>query len=521
MNHALMERLESLGRPRILVVGDLILERDVIAKSERSAEDTRVVKLRSSRRDHALGGAGRVAKMLHDLGAEVRLIAGLGDDSDAEIARALCEESKIDDRLVVMLKDRPTSLRERFLVEVRGKREPELRFKVEHLISDSILGEAESFLWQHLAEAVAESDLVIISDHDCGVCSPSLLRSLITACRTLGVSVIADPGRSVDLAKFEGVNALVTNRLESQIATGSVLRTLDDAPPVGRQLIESLRLECSILTLDRDGMAVIPAKGRASLIPGKGRAVVDVETTSQTVFAVLGLCLAAEANYLEAAEIACISGGLDFQTRGVASLSRDDLVREVGRDSTKTRNKHYTLEKLLAEVALRRQAGQKIVFTNGCFDLVHPGHVRLLREAADLGDFLIVGVNSDDSVRKLKGPNRPMNALAARVEFLEAIECVDAVMAFEGDTPLELIQAIMPNILVKGDNHALKDVVGREVVKRTGGRVVLVPQYEGHSATQIVHGAKNRTLTLHAPSTTTPGPMSQRSKKPSEKKPKS
>ena len=521
MNHALMERLESLGRPRILVVGDLILERDVIAKSERSRDEPGVVKLRSTRRVHGLGGAGRIAVLLHELGAEVRLIAGLGDDSDAEIARALCDESKIDDRLVVMLDDRPTSLRERFFVESKGKRAPELRFKVDHLISDPILAEAESYLWHHLAEAVAESDLVIISDHDCGVCAPSLLQSVITACRTLGVRVIADPGRSSDLAKFEGVSALVTNRLESQLATGSPIRKLEDAPRAGRQLIDTLKIECSIIALDQDGMAVVPAKGRASLIPGKGRATVDVESTSQATFAALGLCLAAGATYQESAEIAAMADGLLLDTQGIAPLSRDALVRELGRDPAKSRNKLFSLETLLAEVAQRRQAGQKIVFTNGSFDVIQSGQVRLLREAASLGDFLIVGVCSDQSPKTLKGPNRSMNPLSARAEFLEAIECVDAVMPFEGDSPLDLIKAIVPDILVDENDQALKDVVGRDVVERAGGRVVLIPRFEGPSATHIVHGEKHRTLTLHAPSVTAPGPMSRRSKKPSEKKPKS
>ena len=520
MKYALMERVESLGQPRILVVGDLILERDVFGTVERTAGDIAVAQLRSSHRVHRLGGAGRVAAMLHELGAEVRLIAGLGDDSDAEIARDLCEESKIDDRLVVILDDRPTSLQERFLVEVKGRREPELRFKVDHHTTNPIPGEVESFLWQHLAEAVAESDLVMISDHDCGLCSPSLLRSLITACRTLGVRVIADSCPSVDLAKFEGVHALVTNRLEAQIATGLLLRKSDDAPRVGHKLLETLKMECSIITLDRAGMAVIPVKGRESLIPGKGRVVDEIEEAGETVFAVLGLCLAAEADYQEAATVANFAVGLDLDKRGLPWLNRDDLIRELGSESFKTRNKHYSIEKLLAEVALLREAGQTVVFTNGCFDLIHPGHVRLLREASSLGDFLIVGVNSDESVRKLKGPTRPINSVEARVEVLEAIECVDAVMVFETDTPLDLIKAIAPNVLVKGGDYALEDVVGREVVEDAGGRVLLVSLFEGHATTKIIHGASNRMLTLHAPSTTTPGPMSRRSKNPTEKKPK-
>ena len=521
MNHALLERVESVGRPRILVVGDLILERDVIAKKERSVGEDTGPHYRAMHRVHRLGGAGRLAAILSELGAEVRLIAGVGDDSEANIARALCDESKIDDRLVVDLDDRPTSLRERFMIEVKGRGAPEQRFAVDHVTTDSIPAEAESFLWQHLAEAVSESDLVMISDHDCGVVSPSLLRSLITACRTLGIRVIADACHGVDLAKFEGVEALLVDRLEAQIETGMALRKLEVAPRLGRELLEELKIDCSIMSLGHDGMAVVLSGDRESLIADKGSEVFPTDETNAIVFAVLGLCLTAGADYRDAAEAAHRAGGLDFRKKGIDGLNREDLIRELSRESSKSRNKRYSLEKLLAEVEDRRSRGERIVFTNGCFDLFQPGHVRLLSEASVLGDFLIVGLNSDESVKRIKGPNRPVNSEAARVEFLEAIECVDAVTVFEADTPFDLIKAIAPDVLVKGSDHALKDVVGRGIVEAAGGRVVLVTRFDGHSTKKIVHGPSNRTLTLHSPSMTTPAPMSRRPKKTSEKKPKS
>jgi D-beta-D-heptose 7-phosphate kinase / D-beta-D-heptose 1-phosphate adenosyltransferase len=256
-------------------------------------------------------------------------------------------------------------------------------------------------------------------------------------------------------------------------------------------------MEAVLVTLDRDGMALVRADGRADLLPTRPRQVYDITGAGDMVLSVVGLCIACGADYDEAAELGNIAGGLEVEKFGVALLSRTEILRDLVDHHHPEQSKLLDRKHLLSEVHRRRLAGQTIVFTNGCFDLLHPGHVRLLREAANQGDFLVVGLNSDASVRRLKGTNRPINPAEARAEVLSALKVVDAVTIFDEDTPLELITAIHPHVLVKGGDYRPDEVVGRREVEETGGRLVLIPTVEGHSTTTMVRRASERAITSH------------------------
>lgn len=505
MAHDLIRRVETLGHPRILVVGDLILDRYVWGYAERISQEAPVPLLRADQREHRLGGAASVATMLRALGAEVRLIGGVGRDAEAVIVRKLLADLGIDDRLVVTLDDRPTTLKERYIGRAQD-RHPQQMMRVDYETRDPLPAESESLLWEQIPEAVAQAEIVLISDYDKGVCTPSLVRSLITACRSLDVRVVADPIRSHDYSKYQGVHCMTPNRLEAQLATGMTISTPEDALAVGHKLLQSLKMECVLVTLDRDGMALVHGDGRALLVPTRPRQVYDITGAGDMVLSVVGLCLASGADYEEAAALGNVAGGLEVEKIGVALLSRQEILRDLLDHQRPEASKCFDREGLLAEINRRRDAGQSIVFTNGCFDLLHPGHVRLLRQASALGDFLIVGINSDASVRRLKGPHRPINAEDARAEVLAALECIDAVTIFDEDTPLELIEAILPDVLVKGGDYRPEEVVGREEVDAAGGRLVLIPLVAGHSTTRMVLRATDRTLTIHAPEPVPPVP---------------
>jgi D-beta-D-heptose 7-phosphate kinase/D-beta-D-heptose 1-phosphate adenosyltransferase len=232
------------------------------------------------------------------------------------------------------------------------------------------------------------------------------------------------------------------------------------------------------------------------------------------VLSVVGLCLAGGADYDEAAALGNVAGGLEVEKIGVALLSRQEILRDLIDHSRPEDGKRLDGPPLVAEVVRRRQAGQTIVFTNGCFDLLHVGHVRLLREAAALGDYLIVGLNSDAGVGRLKGPTRPVNPEEARAEVLAALECVDAVTVFDDDTPLSLIRAILPDVLVKGGDYRPDEVVGRAEVEAAGGRLVIVPLVEGHSTTRLIGRAAERTILAHPAESTPPSPIAQNVKSP-------
>ena len=518
MAHDLIRRVETLGHPRILVIGDLILDRYVWGDAERISQEAPVPLLRADHREHRLGGAASVATMLRALGAEVRLIGGVGRDTESVIVRKLLADFGIDDSLVVSLDDRPTTLKERYIGRAQD-RHPQQMMRVDYETRDPIPAEVESFIWQQIPEAVGQADLVLISDYDKGICTPSLLRSLITACRSLDVRVIADPIRSGDYSKYQGVHCMTPNRLEAQLATGMTIRTPEDALDVARNLLHSLKMECALVTLDRDGMALVHGDGRELLVPTRPRQVYDITGAGDMVLSVVGLCLACGADYEEAAALGNIAGGLEVEKIGVGTLTRQEILRDLLDHRKVDDGKRLDRETLLAEVRHRREAGQTIVFTNGCFDLLHPGHVRLLRQSAALGDYLIVGLNSDASVRRLKGDSRPINPEDARAEVLGALECVDAVTVFEEDTPQEMIGEIVPDVLVKGGDYQPEDVVGRETVESAGGRVVLIPLVEGHSTTGMVHRAADRIFKIHPAVPTVPVPNRRPSGTPVENQP--
>lgn len=496
MSHDLVRRVEALGSPKVLVVGDLILDRYIWGYAERISQEAPVPLLRADHREHRLGGAASVATMLSALGARIRLMGGVGRDQAAVVVRRLLNELGIDDRLVLDLEDRPTTLKERYVGRAQD-RHPQQMMRVDYEVRDPIPATAETILRAELAAAAEWADVVLISDYDKGVCTPSVITAVIEEARRAGVKVLVDPIRGSDYSRYRGVDCMTPNRLEAQLATGLTISHPDDALTVGRRLVETLGMEAVLVTLDRDGMALVRADGRAEIVPTRPRQVYDITGAGDMVLAVVGLSLASGADYDEAAALGNVAGGLEVEKFGVALLSREEILTDLMENHRPEGSKLLDRERLVRETRRRRDAGRKVVFTNGCFDLLHPGHVRLLRQAAALGDYLIVGLNSDESVRRLKGPSRPLNAEHARAEVLSALEAVDAVVVFDEDTPLELITALSPDVLVKGGDYTPDQVVGRDEVEAAGGRLVLIPLAEGHSTTGLMKRATDRSIMLH------------------------
>jgi D-beta-D-heptose 7-phosphate kinase/D-beta-D-heptose 1-phosphate adenosyltransferase len=510
MAHDLIRRLETLGNPRVLVVGDLVLDRYIWGFAERISQEAPVPLLRADQREHRLGGAASVATMLRSLGAEVRLMGGVGRDAEADLVRQMLAEQGIDDRLVLPQDDRTTTTKERYIGRAQD-RHPQQMIRVDYEVRDPIQAMVEARLHVELPAVMAWAEVVLISDYGKGICTPTLLRAVIDAAQTSGVRVVVDPIRSSDYSCYRGVHCMTPNRLEAQLASGMTIVRAEDALLVGKRLVETLAMEAVLITLDRDGMALVRADGRAELLPTRPRQVYDITGAGDMVLAVVGLCLANGADYDEAAALGNVAGGLEVEKFGAALLTREEVLRDLVDHHRPEGSKILDRDRLASEVHRRRLAGQSIVFTNGCFDILHPGHVRLLRHAATLGDFVVVGVNSDASVRRLKGSSRPINPVEARAEVLSALEPVDALTVFDEDTPLELIAAIRPDVLVKGGDYRPDEVVGRAEVEAAGGRVVLIPLVEGHSTTTTVQRASQRDRTpVPAPHLTRVGPAARR-----------
>lgn len=496
--HDLLATLDRLGHPRVLVLGDLILDRYTWGNAERVSQEAPVVLLRADQREARLGGAANVCNMLRGLEALVTVAGVVGDDSAGRSVRHLLNEAGAETGLLLVDGNRPTTVKERFIGRA-ANRHPHQMLRVDTEVCDPLPAELEMQLIDRLAERAGDLQAVLISDYNKGVCTPRLVASTIAAARRAGVPVIVDPLRGADYRRYRGATTLTPNRLEAEIATGCKIIRPEDAFAAGRALCRDLDLEMAIVTLDRDGMALVwprengPGAGRSDQVfPTHARAVYDITGAGDMVLAMLGVALACGTTPAEAIELANVAAGLEVERIGVAVIPRHEIRAALVAECTAGHAKVLPRCQIAAAVAAERAAGHRIVLTNGCFDLLHVGHVTYLQEAAQWGDRLIVAVNSDSSVHRLKGPNRPVIGQQDRAAMLAALACVDYVVVFDEDTPCNLLGEIRPDVLVKGGTYTREQVVGHEIVESYGGRVVVTGMVEGVSTTAIVRSVADR-----------------------------
>jgi D-beta-D-heptose 7-phosphate kinase/D-beta-D-heptose 1-phosphate adenosyltransferase len=489
MSADLIDLVQRLGQPRVLVVGDLMLDRYVWGDAERISQEAPVILLHADRREERLGGASSVASMLRALGARVSLAGVLGSDFDGGRIRQMLTDLGIDREGVLNDAGRPSTVKERYIGRAQH-RHPQQMIRVDYEdrspLSDELAGQLIAVV-NHLLK---KADIVLISDYDKGVCTTKVLTAVIAGARELGVRVLADPLRGSDYRKYHGCSAITPNRLEAGLATSRTLRNTAEVLEAAAQLQEQLDLEAAIVTLDKDGMALKHRDGRSKVFPTRPRQVYDITGAGDMVLSVLGMTLAAGADYGAAIALANVAGGLEVEKIGVATVTRDEILRDLlhgGSNQVVTgTDKVLTVEALRHELESRRRLGQRVAFTNGCFDVLHAGHVQYLQEARAQADLLVVGLNSDGSVRTLKGGDRPIQPLDARAGVLSGLQAVDYVVVFDEPTPLELIQAIKPDFLVKGSDYRKHEVVGADVVESYGGRVHLATFKDGFSTTRLL-----------------------------------
>jgi D-beta-D-heptose 7-phosphate kinase/D-beta-D-heptose 1-phosphate adenosyltransferase len=491
----LVELVRHLGAPRVLVLGDVMLDRYVWGDAERISQEAPVVLLRADTREERLGGASSVATMLQALGARTSVVGVVGRDGDGFHACRILKDLGIDADGVVADVDRPTSVKERYIGRAQA-RHPQQMIRVDYESREPVSEGVERQLADVLVSKMRETDIVLVSDYDKGVCTPGLLRVAIEKARACGTRVIADPTRGGDYSKYRGCSSMTPNRLEAGLATSRTIHTTDDALASAAQLCATLELEAGIVTLDKDGMALAHRDGRRAIFPTRPRQVYDITGAGDMVMATLGLALAAGADYDPAVRLANVAGGLEVEKIGVATVTRDEILADLLHAPFRTAErvpgaaKVVGLPHLLAELESRRRAGQKVAFTNGCFDVLHAGHVQYLAEARRQADCLVVAINSDESVRQLKGPTRPLNPVEARALVLAGLQDVDYVTIFSDSTPAAVIRAVRPDVLVKGADYKKADVIGAEYVESYGGRVHLAELRAGVSTTDLIERMK-------------------------------
>jgi D-beta-D-heptose 7-phosphate kinase / D-beta-D-heptose 1-phosphate adenosyltransferase len=477
-----IDTVERLNGARVLVVGDLMLDCFVYGEVERISPEAPIPVLQVKRAAAMLGGAGNVVRNLAALGASPRLVASIGDDEAGRRIAQLIAETAQEARLV-RLPGRPTTVKTRFVAAAHQllRTDAEDPRALDASALDELAGAAEAMLEGARA--------LVLSDYAKGVLAPRLLTRLIAAAKARGVSVVVDP-RGDDYRIYAGADVVTPNRNELRQATRMQVDSDDEVVAAASALLAAAGVGAVLATRGAQGMTLVASGAPPLHLKSRAREVFDVSGAGDTVVATLAAGLAGGATLADAVALANVAAGIVVGKLGTAVTRREELraaLRPAEPDIFSTvGGKRLSRAHAGQVAAVWRRQGLIVGFTNGCFDLLHPGHVHLLEQARAACDRMIVGLNSDASVRRLKGPARPAQDEAARAAVLAALGAVDAVVVFAEDTPLALIDAIRPDVLIKGADYRRDDVVGGSLVESYGGRVVLTELAPGHSTSATI-----------------------------------
>jgi D-beta-D-heptose 7-phosphate kinase/D-beta-D-heptose 1-phosphate adenosyltransferase len=472
--------LDGFHAARVLVVGDVMLDRFIYGTVDRISPEAPIPVVSVEQTSSMPGGAANVARNIASLGGRCVLLGVVGEDIEAqELSSQLTSSSSVQVRLIAD-KSRPTSVKTRYVANgqqvMRADRE----------IRRPLPEEAARRLLHEFTICLVDTDIVILSDYAKGVLSDFVLRHAISAVKKTGKTVIVDP-KAKNLSKYSGATILTPNRAELQLASGEECATDAEVVDAARRFLTEDVCEVMVVTRGKDGMSVVGPGDAVTHLPTVARQVFDVSGAGDTVLATLSLGLASGGTVFDSANLANIAAGIVVGKRGTATVTTGEVVASMPSfEKAADPQKIYSLDNVLHLVRDWREQRLKICFTNGCFDLLHPGHISLLEQARAQGDRLVVGLNADLSIRQLKGPKRPVQSEIARATVLAAIKSVDAVVIFSEDTPIKLIEALQPDVLIKGADYSVDAVVGADFVMKHGGRVFLATLLSGHSTTNTV-----------------------------------
>lgn len=469
--------LKKRQSPLLLVVGDLMLDRYVWGEVSRISPEAPIQILHVQREEEKLGGAANVVRNVVALGGRVVPCGVVGKDVAGRFIRnRLARLARTRDGIVVD-PTRPTIEKTRMVAQAQQvlRVDREKRDRMPHAV--------ESRVVRFIRKWIPRVDGVILSDYGKGLLTEAVLRAAVDAARRAGVPVLVDP-KGKDYSRYRGATAITPNRLEAQEGSGMTLDGRAAIHRAARHFRGKMRFDTVFITLGSEGIAYLDPKGALEILPAKARSVYDVTGAGDTVISMLGVALALGADHRTGAILANLAAGIVVGKLGAATATREEVLAALG--ELEHHPKVLSRAKLREEIASRRAQGRKVVFTNGCFDILHVGHARLLEEARHAGDLLVVGVNGDASVRRLKGPGRPVVPQAERAALLASLACVDYVAIFDEDVPERLIRAVRPDILIKGEDWREKGVVGRRFVESYGGRVELIRLVPGRSTTNVI-----------------------------------
>ncbi len=477
-----MRKYASL-RPSVLVIGDLMIDHYLWGNTERISPEAPVPVIDVQKESEVLGGAGNVVNNLVALGADVSVVSVIGkDDNGRRLIRMLKNLGVGTDTLVVET-GRKTTRKSRVI----ASHQQVVRFDSE--TRQEIFKESEDRILSLVQSRLLVTDIILLSDYGKGVLSDRLTRHIINMAKASGVKVLVDP-KGKDYSKYEGATLVTPNKKEASEATGIFIKDEASLKEAGFRLKNMLGLEIAMITLSEEGMAIFDETMRT--IPTVAKEVYDVTGAGDTVLSTLGFVLGAGGEIDEAAKIANAAAAVVVGKLGSATATWDEIIAyETAMHDSTTEHRIKEQKELAKSLKRLRREGRRIVFTNGCFDILHLGHVKYLEKAKSFGDVLVVGVNSDASVKRLKGESRPVNPEFDRAYLLAALDAVDFVTIFDEDTPYELIKVIEPDILVKGGDYEGKEVVGSDIAKE----VRLVDFIEGRSTSGIIENINKKERT--------------------------
>ncbi len=492
MPSSLLHNLATWRPFSVVVLGDFMLDQLVYGNADRLSPEAPVPVLHVQREECRPGGAANVCLDLRAMHGTVRAVGVVGDDPHAADMRRLLGAEGIDATGLVADATRPTT-RKRSLIGLAQHRHPQKMFREDHESRAPLDAGVTARVLDALDKALVGADALCIEDYAKGVCTPEVCSAAILRCRRAGVPVFVDPAAIKDYSKYRGATVITPNRTEAALALD--MRPLDDAEPIAHagiaeRLLRTIELEACVITLDRHGALLLErdgAGGQAQVLPTQARQVYDVTGAGDMVLAALAAGRANGMTWSDAVRFANAAAGLEVEQFGVVPIPLERIHAEIMKRSLSNRGRVRTRDELLVEVRALKRDGKQVVFTNGCFDILHAGHHALLKRAASFGDFLVVGVNTDASVKRLnKGPDRPINNEIDRAQLLSGLSCVDAVVIFDEDTPEALIRTIEPDVLVKGAEYRVDQIPGAQFVLSRGGRVELVEMIKGRSTTGLV-----------------------------------
>jgi len=429
-----------------------------------------------------------VAANITALGAAVCCVGVIGNDHNGRVLKQILEKTGADTTGLLVTDDRPTINKQRLIGLAQHRHQQQL-FRMDYESDDMLSAELAGQVLKIYTEKLKQAALVCLQDYNKGLLTASVCSEMIEAAKASGKKVLIDPALTADYSKYSSATAITPNRQEAAAVVGFEIADSTAAGKAAGMLCEKLKLDAVVLTLDREG-AYLKTADINEKIPTRARSVYDVTGAGDMVLATLAVALASGCDYRTAVQLSTLTGGIEVEKFGAAAVTVEEVINEIISQNRSRAGKIRSVESLTHELGWHRKQEEKIVFTNGCFDVLHRGHIEFLKFCKSQGDVVVLGLNSDSSVKTIKGPDRPINNQNDRAAVLAALETTDYIVIFDEPEPLELIKKVKPDVLVKGKDWAEKGVVGREFVESAGGKVILAPLLEGKSTTSVIEKIK-------------------------------